>query len=162
MMDYPGFGKSTGPRTEEVMYADAGTVYRLARSRFSKDSIILYGKSLGTGIAAQLASIKDCKRLLLETPYYSFDALMGHFAFIFPAKLMSKYHFPTHQFLEKVEVPVHIFHGTRDRIIPFSQSTRLKKKLPGVALIAIKDGRHNNLSDFELYHQQLDSLLALP
>ncbi len=162
MMDYPGFGKSTGPRTEEIMYADAETVYRLARSRFAKDSIILYGKSLGTGIAAQLASVKDCKRLMLETPYYSFDALMGHFAFIFPARLMSKYHFPTHQYLEKVEAPVHIFHGTHDRIIPFSQSTRLKKKFPGVALIAIKDGRHNNLSEFELYHQKLDSLLSLP
>jgi alpha-beta hydrolase superfamily lysophospholipase len=162
MMDYPGFGKSTGPRTEEIMYTDAETVYRLARSRFSKDSIVLYGKSLGSGIASHLASINDCKRLLLETPYYSLDALMAHFAFMFPAKLMSKYHFPTHRFLERVEVPVHIFHGTHDRIIPFSQSKRLKEKFPATELITIKNGRHNDLSGFDLYQNRLDSLLALP
>lgn len=161
MMDYPGFGKSTGPLTEEIMYKDAERTYRMARGRFAKDSILLYGKSLGSGIASQLASIKDCKRLILETPYYSFDALMAHFAFLFPARLMSKYHFPTYKYLERVEVPVTIFHGTGDGIIPFSQSVKLKNKFPKIELIGIKDGSHNDLNDFPLYHQRMDSLLNL-
>ncbi len=96
MMDYPGFGKSTGKLTEQIMYDDAATLYQMARARFSKDSIIIYGKSLGTGVASQLASVKDCKRLILETPYYSIEALMKHYAFIYPVSLMAKYHFPNY------------------------------------------------------------------
>src|SRR6185436_1753916 len=84
MIDYPGFGKTTGKRTEETMYADAAMIYKMARSKFSKDHIIIYGKSLGTGVATQLASVSDCKRVLLETPYYNIDALLKHYAFIYP------------------------------------------------------------------------------
>jgi pimeloyl-ACP methyl ester carboxylesterase len=76
MMDYPGYGKSTGERTEEILYKDALTLYKMARGRFSKDSIILYGKSLGTGIASQLASVRNAKRLILETPYYDFPNML--------------------------------------------------------------------------------------
>lgn len=162
MIDYPGFGKSTGDRSEQVMYDDALRFYKLARSRFSADSIVLYGKSLGSGIASQLASVRDCKRLILETPYYSMDALMAHFAFLFPVKLMSKFHFPTNQYLENVDAPVHLIHGTRDGIIPFGQSKKLKKHFPAAQLIAIDRGKHNDLHTFREFHTKLDSLLRLP
>jgi uncharacterized protein len=114
MIDYPGFGKSTGERTEQIIYDDAKEFYKMARARFGKDSIIIYGKSIGTGIASQLASVKDCKRLILETPYYSIDALFSHYAFIYPVSWMCKYHFPTYQYIEKAKVPITIFHGTND------------------------------------------------
>ena len=162
MVDYPGFGKSTGTLSEKIMYGDAALLYQMARSQFSKDSILIYGKSLGSGIASQLASVKDCKRLILETPYYSIDALMNHYAFIYPAAMMAKYHFPTYQYLRQVEVPVTLIHGTGDEIIPFSQSTRLKSEIPSVQLVSIKNGKHNNLSDIPFFHQQLDSLLNAP
>ncbi len=160
MMDYPGFGKSTGTLTEEIIYKDAARVYQMARSRFAKDSIILYGKSLGSGVAAQLASIKDCKKLILETPYYSVVNLFGHYAFIFPPRLISKYHFPTYRYLEKVDVPITILHGTSDGIIPFSQSVKLKNKFPGIQLVGIKDGSHNDLSEFPAFQNSLDSILT--
>ena len=70
MIDYPGFGKSTGVFSEQLLYDWALTLYKLARAYYSPDSIIIYGKSMGTGIAAQLASIRDCRHLILETPYY--------------------------------------------------------------------------------------------
>jgi hypothetical protein len=164
MMDYPGYGKSTGERTEQILYDDAIQLYKMARARFSKDSIIIYGKSLGTGIAAKLAAVKSCKRLILETPYYSVEALFSHYAFIYPVNWMSKYHFPTHQYIEDVTAPVTLFHGTYDNVIPFEQSKWLMN-LPenifkaGRELVAIKKGEHNNLSSFPLYHQKLDSLL---
>lgn len=77
MLDYPGYGKSTGKMTEAILYEWALTFYKLARARFPKDSIILYGRSMGTGIAAQLAAVRDCKALVLETPYYSFPSIAG-------------------------------------------------------------------------------------
>jgi hypothetical protein len=54
-------------------------MYNFARSRFSADSIIIYGKSMGTGIAAHLASLQACKRLILETPYYDYPSVIKHY-----------------------------------------------------------------------------------
>lgn len=167
MMDYPGFGKSTGKRTEDALYEDALQIYKMARARVSKDSIIIYGKSIGTGIAAQLTSVRDCKRLILETPYYSIDALFRHYAFIYPVSVMTKYHLPTCQYFEKINVPISIFHGTRDEVIPYTNAERLMTvptETPSLAkeLITIEKGKHNNLNDFPLFHQKLDSLLQLP
>ena len=164
MIDYPGYGKSTGERSEDILYNDALEFYKIARARFGKDSIIIYGRSLGTGIASHLASVRDCRQLILEAPYYSIDALFSHYAFIYPVSWMSKYHFPTYKNFEKIDAPITIFHGTDDEIIPFSQSEMLMEPWNEIApprrqLIAIKKGKHNTLNDFPLYHQTLDSLL---
>jgi alpha-beta hydrolase superfamily lysophospholipase len=163
MMDYPGYGKSTGERNEQVLYDDALLVYRMARASYSKDSIIIYGRSLGTGIAAQLASVRDCKRLILEAPYYSLDALFSHYAPVYPAHLMCKYHLPTYSFLQKVDAPVTLFHGNDDELIPYNNSRRLMKiAKPGSELVTIDGAQHNNLNDFPLFHHKLDSILLLP
>lgn len=162
MLDYPGFGKSTGPRTEQVMYSDAALLYQMARARFPKDSIIIYGKSMGTGVASQLASTKDCRQLILETPYYSIESLMKRYAFIYPIDWLATYHFPNYRYLRSVEAPITILHGTSDEIIPFDHSARLAKEIPNIKLVPIRDGKHNTLDSFPLFHRQLDSLLQLP
>jgi len=162
MIDYPGFGKTTGERTEKAMYADAAIFYKLARSKYSKEKIIIYGKSLGTGVATQLASVSDCKRVILETPFYSIDALLKHFAFVYPVTWMSKFHFPSNQYIKKIESPVTLIHGTRDEVIPYNQAVRLVRENPGVLLVTIEGGRHNNLNDFPVYQQQLNKILQLP
>ena len=77
MIDYPGFGKSTGKRNEKNLYRDALLMYEKASKEIDRDSIIVYGKSIGTGVAAYLASERPVRRLILETPYYSMDALEG-------------------------------------------------------------------------------------
>lgn len=159
MMDYPGFGKSTGERTEQGIYDDSEIFYKMATARFVADSIIIYGKSIGTGVASRLASRVDCKRLILETPYYSLDALLRHYAFIYPVSRMAKYHFPTYEYFENVDAPITLIHGTKDQVIPYSQAKRLQKLKPGVELISIENGKHNNLTEFPLYQQKLDSLL---
>lgn len=160
MIDYPGFGKTNGIRTEQSIYSDAQEFYRLARSHFSADSIIIYGKSIGTGVASWLASRIDCKKLILETPYYSMEALMKKYAFMYPVGLMAKYHFPTYEYFKKVDAPITILHGTDDEIIPFKQARWLQKIKPGVQLIPIENGRHNDLYKFPLFQRSIDSLLG--
>lgn len=162
MMDYPGYGKSTGKRSEKIIYEDALTLYKMAIGKVSAEHIILYGKSLGTGIAAQLASVRDCKRLILETPYYSMDALAKHYFFIYPVIPMSKYAFPTFRHFEYIKAPVTIFHGTRDQVIPYKQAKWLAALKPGTELVTIEKGKHNNLPDFEAFRRKLDSLLQVP
>ncbi len=162
MEDYPGFGKSTGERTEKKMYQQALQLQKMAASRYGKDSIIIYGKSFGTGIAAYVASESACKRLILETPYYSIPSLFSCYAPIYPTAAMSNYKIPTNEFLADTHCPITIFHGTKDGVIPYRNAARLKKILkPTDEFITIEKGTHHNLNDFGLFKQKLDSLLGL-
>ncbi|MBC7901956.1 MAG: alpha/beta fold hydrolase, partial [Gemmatimonadaceae bacterium] len=88
MIDYPGYGKSTGVFTEQRLYEYAEQMYKLVRSRFPADSIVVYGKSLGTGLAAYIASRHSCRGLILEAPYYSFTELAGHYFPVYPVGRM--------------------------------------------------------------------------
>lgn len=161
MPDYPGFGKSTGELTEKKLYSIAYEIRKLAATKYADDSIVVYGKSLGTAIAAYTASIKPCSQLILETPYYSIPALFRSYAFMYPASVMSKYKLPTWEFLQDVEAPVTIFHGTGDWVVPYRSGIQLKKFLKtGDRFIKIENGEHNNLSESEVYRKGLDSLLS--
>jgi uncharacterized protein len=160
MIDYPGFGKSTGRRTEENMYKDALLMYEKAFKEISKDSLIIYGKSIGTGVASYLASERKSKRLILETPYYSIDALAKHYFPIYPVMPMTKYSFPINQYLKKVKSEITIFHGTKDKVVPYVQGKRLYEENTNIELVTIENGRHNNLSAFPLFQYKLDSLLS--
>ncbi len=160
--DYPTFGKTNGKLTEENIYKEAKEVYKLAHSKFSTDSIIVYGKSLGSGPASYIAANENCKRLILETPFYSIPDLFSHYAPIYPVNRMSHFKFPVGEYLEDVKVPVTIFHGTNDKVIPYNAASKLKKVLkPGDEFITIENGTHNNLNDIPLFHQKLDSVLSL-
>jgi len=160
MIDYPGYGKSTGHFSEQRLYDYAEQLYLLATSRFAKDSIVLYGKSMGSGIAAWLASRKNCKQLILETPYYSITSLSAHYFPIYPVERMIHYKIPSYQYLQQVIVPVTIFHGTSDGVIPYSNAKRLQPYLkPSDQFVTIPGGSHNDLNEFPLFHQKLDSLL---
>lgn len=160
MPDYPGFGKSTGSISENLIYKEATEVYKLAHSLFSADSIIVYGKSLGTGPASFIAATQKCKRLILETPYYSIPSLFRSYAPIYPTEWMSRFKFPNGEYLKKVQEPVTIFHGTNDKVIFYSNASKLKKALkPGDEFVTLEDGGHNNLADFPLFREKLNELL---
>jgi uncharacterized protein len=162
MMDYPGYGKSTGDVTEQRFYSDALLLYKMAEKQFKTDSIIFYGKSLGTGVATELASHAGGKRLILETPYYSITSLAADRFPIYPAGTMVNYKFPLNEFLPYVQIPVTIFHGTDDEVIPYSNAEQLKTLLKKTdEFITIEKGMHNDLNTFALYQQKLDSLLRL-
>ena len=162
MADYPGYGKSVGNWTEKILYQQSIQLYKMASSKYAKDSIVIYGKSFGTGIAAYLAAEYDCKQLILETPYYSIPDLLGAYTLIYPIQRMSKYKIPTYQYLEDIKVPITIFHGTDDWVIPYSCAEKLKEVLKTTdQFVTIEKGSHNDLNDFPLYHQKLDSLLKL-
>lgn len=161
IMDYPGYGKSTGIFSEETVYEQALLIYNMARQKFTEENIIVYGKSLGSGIASWLASVKNCYHLILETPYYSVPDLFRTYAPIYPIKAMTKFKFPTGDHLKKVQVPVTIFHGTNDRVIPYDCAAKLKMVLKaGDEFVTINNGSHNDLNEFSLFHEKLTSVLS--
>jgi uncharacterized protein len=160
MIDYPGFGKSKGKFTEQKLYDYALQLYKLARAKYKPANIIIYGKSLGTCFASQLASVRDCKYLILETPCYSMTSLVSHYLPIYPVKQMLHYHFPVNEYLQNVTAPIIIFHGTDDGVVPYSNAYKLQSVLKrNDEFVTINDGSHNDLNDFPLFHQKLDSLL---
>lgn len=160
MEDYPGYGKSTGSRTEQKILYQALQVYQMALAKYGKDSIILYGKSLGSGIASYVASQTFCKRLILETPYYSIPDVFAAYAFIYPTQRMITYKIPTYEYLQDVNYPITIFHGTNDWVIPYRCASKLKTVLkPTDEFITLENGTHHNLASFELYKKKIDSLL---
>jgi uncharacterized protein len=162
MQDYPGFGKSTGNRSEAILYQQARQFYKLALSKYTANRIIIYGKSFGTGLAAYTAAAGNCKQLILETPYYSIPALFDCYAPIYPNQRMARYQLPVYQYVQETKQPVTIFHGTDDGVIPYRCAAKLKQVLkPGDQFITIDNGTHHNLNDFKQYHQVLDSLLQL-
>ena len=162
MEDYPGFGKSVGERNEKVLYEEALQVYKLALSKYHADSIIVYGKSFGTGIAAYVSAAANTKRLILETPYYSIPSLFSCYAPIYPNTKMANYKIPTNEYLQDMKCPITIFHGTSDGVIPYRNAKRLKEVIkPADEFITIEGGNHQNLNSYPLFQQKLDSLLQL-
>ena len=160
MEDYPGFGKSTGTITEQKLYEQALQVKKMADVKFHSDSIIIYGKSLGTGIAANVASRTKAKMLILETPYFSIPSLFNSYVFMYPNELMSNYKMPVNEFLLDVTYPVIIFHGTNDGVIPYQCAKMLMAVLKNKdEFITVKNASHNNLNAMQQYFHSIDSLL---
>ena len=161
MIDYPGFGKSTGRLEADVLFAYALQMYRLARTQVSPDSIVIYGRSMGTGIAAWLASVEPARRLILETPYYSLASVGASLLPVYPWERMVRHRIETHSYLQGVGMPVTVFHGTADWTIPYRNAARLMAVLkPGDEFVTIEGGGHNDLEIHPLFRRKMDSVLA--
>lgn len=161
MIDYPGYGKSSGRLTEQKLYDWSEIVYRIAHKQVAADSIIIFGKSLGTGIATRLASMRSCKNLILETPYYDLPSVAARFLPLYPTRWLMHYEFPLHQFLKEVSAPVFIFHGTNDEVIGLKQSLRLRSALkPSDRFLIVPGGKHNGLQADRAVQHALDSIFT--
>ncbi|MGB5498294.1 MAG: alpha/beta hydrolase [Maribacter sp.] len=161
VMDYRTYGKSTGKLSEEALHNDAQLFYDYALKQYDESKIILYGRSLGTGIAANLASKNKPNKLILETPYYSLlDVAKERFPFL-PINWLMKYKLLSHVFLQTVTCPITIFHGTDDTIVPYNSGKRLFDAIPHKAtkFFTIDRGGHNNLIEFEAYLEGIDEVL---
>lgn len=160
MIDYRGFGKSKGRRTESILYSDSQHLYQWLKTKYPEKDIVLYGRSLGSGIAARIASWNDPKMLILDSPYFSFLKQVQRYGFYLPIRLLLRYQIRTDRFLKKVSCPVFFIHGKKDRLIPFSNSIALQKLIPNQSrLFEIEEGGHNNLPTFPEYHEYLYDIL---
>jgi len=164
MMDYRGFGKSRGKRSQKKVFNDSQFIYEWLTKKYPENQIVIYGRSLGSGIAARIASWNKPRMLILDSPYFSFYYNVNRYLFFTPLKWLLKYDMRTDQYLETVSCPIHIIHGTSDKLITFSQSEKLKALYPDkIALHPIEEGRHNNLPEFpEFFEILYDILYVVP
>ena len=160
MMDYRGFGKSRGKRSQEKVFNDAQYMYKWLSAIYPENQIVLYGRSLGSGVAARIASWNKPRMLILDSPFFSFYHNVNRYLFFIPLRYLLKYDMRTDQYLKTTESPVHIIHGTSDRLIPFSQSEKLKALFPeNISLHPIQGAGHNNLPDFPEFFEVLYDVL---
>ena len=161
MVDYRGFGKSTGKRSQNAIKHDLQFVYNTIRERVEEKYIILYGRSLGSGFATKLASMNNPKMLILDAPYYSLAKVTGRYMPFMPLSVILRYPMPTYKWLKYVNCPIKIIHGTHDKLIPFKSSVRLSQIKPKqTRLYPVIGGGHKNLNNFEEYHKIMEEVLA--
>lgn len=160
LVDYRGFGKSTGHRSEREMLSDMQFVYQSLTSTLPEQHMIVYGRSIGSGFAAKVASDNKPRYLILDAPYYSFLNVAKRLLPILPHHYLLRYHLRTDQWIQKVTCHTYILHGTKDWLIPIANSVKLQAFNPGkITLIRIQGGGHNNLSSFPEYHNFIRDIL---
>jgi len=160
MLDYRGFGKSTGRRSHNHIKRDLQKVYDEMKKKVEEKYIILYGRSLGSGFATKLASMNNPRKLILDAPYYSLTKVTARYAPFMPLSVLLKYPMPTYKWIKYVQCPIHIIHGTNDNLIPFKTSVKLSKINPKITrLYTVIGGGHKDLNNFESYHKMLAEIL---
>jgi hypothetical protein len=160
LVDYRGFGKSTGKRSEKDMLSDMQFIYERLKEQYSEDHLIMYGRSIGSGFASKLAADNSPRYLILDAPYYSFTKVVERFLPILPVRFVLRYHLRTDQWIKKVKCPVYIIHGMRDWLIPIRHSEALQRlNAQRITLIRIHGGGHNNLPSFDEYHNFVRDIL---
>jgi fermentation-respiration switch protein FrsA (DUF1100 family) len=124
-LEYRGYGGSSGHPSEKGLIADADAAYAFATERYPTKQLVLWGESLGSGVAVALAARKPVGRVILEAPFTSAaDVASRHYPFL-PVSLLMKDQFRSDLRIGKVTAPIMILHGVKDRVVPFSQGERL-------------------------------------
>lgn len=160
LVDYRGFGKSKGKRSEQILYLDAHIAWTWLKKEFPAENIIIYGRSLGTSIASNLATHVQPRKLILETPFFSMVDLFYTYYPVFPKAFIFRYILPNGKHLEEIAAPVIIYHGTKDKTVPYKCGVRLKKYMKEVdEFVTIFDGGHNDLGKYEVYRNHLAEAL---
>lgn len=159
MIDYRGYGKSEGGIfSEEQFYADVQLAYDKLKERYQENQITIIGYSVGTASAAMLAANNHPRQLILHAPYFSLLDLTERRFPMIPTSML-KYKFQTNQFIGKVEAPITIFHGDKDRVIYYGSSLKLQKMFrPKDRLVTLHGLGHNGFERNEEYLLELAKL----
>lgn len=160
VLDYRGFGKSDGSiSSEKELYRDVQIVYDTLCKLYPENQIVVIGFSIGTGIAAKLASENNPKYLVLKAPYYNIRHLARQYIKIVPI-LFLQYKLETNVYLQQVKCPVSIFHGDQDEIIDPKASIKLKRHLKkDDNLVILKGQKHNGINKNQEYQKHIEEIL---
>jgi pimeloyl-ACP methyl ester carboxylesterase len=151
LLHYRGYAGSTGTPTEQALVADALALYD--RVAATHRDVVLIGRSLGSGIAIQVASQRPVARLVLVTPYDSLQDLAAEQFPLFPVRWLLQDKYESWRYAPRVRAPTLILAAGRDEIIPASSTQQLLSRFAnGIASIKVVDGAdHNSISENPAY-----------
>ncbi|HVN34931.1 MAG TPA: alpha/beta fold hydrolase [Casimicrobiaceae bacterium] len=151
MIDYRGYGKSSGRiGSERELHADVRKAWDRVAALYAGKRIVIYGRSLGTALAAHLAAEVQPDLTILVSPFWSAQDLARiHFPWV-PAALL-RYPLAMNVDLRAIRTPVMLVHGERDPLIPVDQSERLLEVAPNGVLLRVRGAGHNDVHEFGEY-----------
>jgi pimeloyl-ACP methyl ester carboxylesterase len=149
LVEYRGYGRSKGTSpTEQGLYLDAVAILDALEARGTpRDRIVLWGQSLGTGVAAEMARRGRGVRLVLVAPLASTLELARHAVPIpiLPLDWVMVDRFDTLGKAPEITTPTLVVHGTADDVIPVQEGEEISKALPHATLLEVPEGKHTNL-----------------
>lgn len=161
--DYRGYGQSKGRKSEAFMHRDMEFCYEFISEKYPDVKTIIYGRSLGCAFATRLASRKNPHRVVLETPFYNMLQTGQYYLPFLPVTFLLRYRFRSDIFIQHIDCPIIIFHGTKDIIVPHSQALELfrhaEKVQRKIQMTTIVGGKHSNLNSFPLFRERLEEFL---
>ena len=129
LISWRGFSGNKGSPTEKNLYKDAEAAIKwLNKKNVNNNQIILYGESLGTGIAVEMAKKNDFNSIILESPFTSIENSAKIYYPYLPVKYLLKDRYDTISKIKMVESPIMIMHGEKDDVVPFSMGKELFEK----------------------------------
>ena len=147
-LSYRGYAGSTGQPSERGLLQDAATAYAFTMDRYSANRIVVWGFSLGTGVAVALAA-RPIGKLILEAPYTSTADVAASLFWFMPVRLVMRDQFRSDQRIARVTVPLLIMHGSNDHAIPIVFGERLfALAREPKQFVRFPGGGHENLSSF--------------
>jgi uncharacterized protein len=157
VLDYSGYGKSTGQPSEEAILEDALTFYEFIDKNFEYSRYIYFGRSLGSGVASYLSSIHSPEALILETPYDYFGDVVSRFYPLFEYSDHYPKQLHNSDLLANANFPILILHGSEDKLIPVKFAEELYNKIEkeNVQMTIIQGGGHNDLEKYKVYHEKI-------
>jgi uncharacterized protein len=161
MLDYPGFGKSEGSiRSQEKLQLDVQQAYDEMKTRYSEDQMVVLGYSVGSALAAKLASTNNPRMLILQAPFYSMTDMMKRTYPIIPAALL-KYRWETNECIPGCRMPIVLFHGRQDEVIYYRSSVKLRKLMKTTdTLITLDPQSHNGMTNNPEYRSAIKKILS--
>jgi fermentation-respiration switch protein FrsA (DUF1100 family) len=148
-LSYRGYAGSSGKPSEQGLLRDAAAAYAFTAARYSAEQIVLWGFSLGSGVAVALAAEQPVAKLILEAPYTSIADVAASAFPIFPVRLVLKDPFHSDQRIGRVSVPLLIMHGARDPTIPVAFGERLfALAQEPKQFVRFSEGGHNDLDNY--------------
>lgn len=162
LVNYRGYGGSSGDPSETALYADALALFDSLHGRHRGLSVI--GRSLGAGVATYLASHRPVERLLLVTPADSFVALARRIYPVYPVNWMLKDRYESVRHAPDIASPVLMLVAAQDRIVPRAHSERLAAAFADgqVEMRVIDNAGHNTISGYGSYWQAIRGFLVEP
>lgn len=163
MPDHRGYGKSRGKLTEAALHADALRWYDHLRDTWPEKDIVVYGRSLGSGLATPVAAQRAPRLLVLETPFANLYDVARFYLPILPYGLLLRYTFRNDLAIRRVKCPVYIFHGKRDTMVPYASALALYAGVPGTVhreMFTFPKGHHSDLYRFPRFKRALERILS--
>eukprot|EP01035_Chromulina_nebulosa_P037354 gene37354-50407_t len=159
-IDYRGYGGSSGAPSEQGLKRDADAAYAFAvKLGFAADHVILYGESLGTGVAVDLAARRPVAGVILDAPFSALVDVAADRYWMFPVRWLLKDTFRSDRVVSKITAPILILHGRDDSVVPLRYGQRLSH-LAGdrSSFVVVEDGGHVVLGTLQGFAQARDWL----